>query len=137
MGLPTPQSESPAATSRASPDRRRIWKRNILLFLGVMVLIFAFDTLRNSGGDFRELWLSHNVERYIAAHPELSDSDKVDLRAGRVVRGWNREMCRAAWGEPENVLTITQMGTEIWQYGGNTRPATLVFTNGVLTDFGP
>ena len=137
MGQPDSQSDTDAAAARSSQDRRRIWRRNLILFLGVVLLIFALDTLRNSGGDFRELWLSYKVERFIAAHPDLSEGDKVDLRAGRVVRGWNREMCRAAWGEPENVLTITQMGTEIWQYGGNTRPAMLVFTNGVLTDFGP
>jgi hypothetical protein len=137
MGLPTTDAGAGRAAKTPPAARRRVWKRNLLLFLGAVVLFLAFDTLRNSGGDFRELWLSHNVERYIATHPGLSASDKADLRAGRVVRGWDREKCRAAWGDPENVLTITQMGTEIWQYGGNTRPATLVFTNGVLTDFGP
>lgn len=137
MDRPAARAAAPPEGGRSPARRRRIWVRNALLFLGVVVAFFAFDTLRNSGGDFREFWLSHKVERYIATHPGLSKSDKADLRAGRVVRGWDREKCRVAWGDPENVLTITQMGTEIWQYGGNTRPAMLVFTNGVLTDFGP
>ncbi|MDP3939842.1 MAG: hypothetical protein Q8R92_17125 [Deltaproteobacteria bacterium] len=111
--------------------------RRIILLLGMVVLFLAVDTVRNSGGALQELWLSHNIERYIASHPHTSESDKIDLRAGRVVKGWDREKCRLAWGEPKNVFTITQMGTEYWQYGGNTRPATLVFTEGVLTDFGP
>lgn len=137
MGLPTTYPGAPSLTGRAKPGRRRVWVRRIILLLGMVVLFLAFDTFRNSGGDLQELWLSHNIERYIASHPHTSESDKIDLRAGRVVKGWDREKCRLAWGEPKNVFTITQMGTEYWQYGGNTRPATLVFTEGVLTDFGP
>ena len=105
--------------------------------LAVILLWFGFDTLLNSGGDIRELWLSYHIERYIKSHPGLSASDTVDLRAGRVVRGWTREKCRVAWGEPDRVLNMGKLGTEIWQYGGNTSPANLVFTNGILTDFGP
>jgi len=137
MELPTTRTSVPSAIPRPPSARHRIWARNTMLFLGTVVILFAFDTLRNSCGDFQELRLSRGVEHYIAAHPELSESDKTDLRAGRVVKGWSREKCRLAWGEPRNVVTITQMGTEIWQYGDSARPATLVFTNGILTDFGP
>ncbi len=104
----------------------------IVLSLGI-----AYETLWNSGGDIREWWLSYQIERYIERNPDISRSDKIDLRAGRVVKGWNREKCRVAWGNPDFEFTITTMGMEIWQYGGATRPATLIFTRGVLTDFSP
>ncbi|MFQ5458563.1 MAG: hypothetical protein ACE5FC_08965 [Myxococcota bacterium] len=131
-GTPSP---SPAATPR--PGRRRHWKRYAVAALAAILLGFGFDTLLNSAGDIREFWLSYGIERYIMNHPHLSASDTADLRAGRVVRGWSREKCRVAWGKPDRVLTIGNLGTEIWQYGGNTRPAMLVFTDGILTDFGP
>jgi hypothetical protein len=121
----------------AGTGRRGSWLRYPLAAVAVVVLWLAYDTLQNSGGDIRELWLSYRIERYIGAHPALSASDKADLRAGRVVRGWNREMCRVAWGDPERVLNIGNLGTEIWHYGGNIESSTLVFTEGVLTDFGP
>jgi hypothetical protein len=105
--------------------------------IGAALLWVATDTLRNSRGDIHALWLSYRIERYIEAHPELSSSDRADLRAWRVVKGWDREKCRLAWGAPERILTFISLGTEIWHYGGSTRPAVLVFTNGLLTEFGP
>ena len=137
--MSTPDTRAPATLSGdgARTGRRRSWMRYPLAAVAVVVFWLAYDTLQNSGGDIRELWLSSRIERYIGAHPGLSASDKADLRAGRVVRGWNREKCRVAWGEPERVLNIGNLGTEIWQYGGNIESSTLVFTDGVLTDFGP
>ncbi len=99
--------------------------------------IFLFDTVRNSGGDIRKSRLDSQIEVYIREHPELPDHDARELRAGRVVKGWNREKCRVAWGEPEEVLHLTQEQAEIWRYGGDTESAALVFTNGLLTDWYP
>lgn len=135
----TPDIRTPVTSpgDGATTGRRRSWMRYPLAVVAVVILWLAYDTLQNSGGDIRELWLSYRIERYIDAQPGLSASDKEDLRAGRVVRGWNREKCRVAWGDPERVLNISNLGTEIWLYGGNIGPSTLTFTNGVLTDFGP
>jgi hypothetical protein len=127
----------PSSMRGRAGERRRGWLLVLALTIAAALLGLAYDTLQNSGGDISDIWLSRKVERYIEAHPDLSASDVADLRARRVVKGWDREKCRVAWGSPENIVTITSMGTEIWQYGGNRRPATLVFTNGVLTDFGP
>ena len=99
--------------------------------------LFLFDTVRNSGGDIRKSRLDSQIEVYIREHPELPGDDVRALRAGRVVKGWNREKCRVAWGEPEEVLRLTQEEAEIWRYGGDTESAALLFTNGLLTDWYP
>jgi len=110
----------------------------ILVFTIAAALgIFLFDTVRNSGGDIWKSRLDSQIEVYIREHPELPDRDVRELRAGRVVKGWNREKCRVAWGEPEEVLHLTQEQAEIWRYGGDTESAALVFTNGLLTDWYP
>ena len=120
------------------PQAHRIFGRipflRLLLFtVAAAVGVFLLDTFRNSGGDFRKSRLDSQIARYIREHPELPAADATELRAGRVVKGWNREMCRVAWGEPEDVLRLTQEQMEIWRYGGDTEPAALIFTNGLLT----
>ena len=137
--MSTPDTKTPVISpgDGITTGRRRPWRRYLLAAVAASVLWLAYDTLQNSGGDIRELWLSYKIERYIDDHPGLSTSDKEDLRAGRVVRGWNREMCRVAWGDPDRVLNFSHLGTEIWHYGGSIEPSSLVFTNGRLTDFGP
>jgi hypothetical protein len=125
-----------AATSR--PFLRRLpFLRYALFTIGAVVAVMLFDFYRNSGGDIRDAWLGYKIERFIKAHPELSASDRRDLRAGHVVKGWNREKCRLAWGEPDDVLVLTQTQSELWRYGGETRPAVLYFTNGILTGWYP
>jgi hypothetical protein len=120
------------------PPLKRLPALKYLLFAVIAVLLWiGYDTLRNSAGDIRDWWLSYKIERYIGAHPDLSESDKMHLRAGQVVKGWDREKCRLAWGEPDDILHLTQTQREIWTYGGNTAPATLTFTKGILTDWSP
>ena len=126
--------ETDTQTGR-SKRRRWVWRRFMVVAVIVLSLGIAYETLWNSGGDIREWWLSYQIERYIERNPHISQSDKIDLRAGRVVKGWNREKCRVAWGNPDFEFTITTTGMEIWQYGGATSPATLIYTSGVLTDF--
>ncbi|OGP85733.1 MAG: hypothetical protein A2Y95_03020 [Deltaproteobacteria bacterium RBG_13_65_10] len=129
--------QDPAALARP-PLLRRVPALRVILFALIAAMVWVgFDTLRNSGGDFRDMWLSYKVDRYVKTHPGLSESDKANLRAGRVVKGWDREKCRLAWGEPDAVLNIKQIKNEIWTYGGNTAPATLIFTNGILTHWDP
>jgi len=111
--------------------------RYIFFTLVAALFLFLFDTYRNSGGDIWKLRLDSQIDRYIRSHPELSVSDRTALRAGRVVKGWNREKCRVAWGEPEEILHLRQESTEIWRYGGDTQPAALFFTNGLLTGWYP
>jgi len=110
----------------------------LLLFTVAAALgLFLFDTYRNSGGDIWKSRLDSQIDRYIREHPRLAAPDVSALRAGRVLRGWNREKCRVAWGEPDEVLHLTQEQTEIWRYGGDTQPAVLMFTNGFLTNWYP
>jgi hypothetical protein len=138
MGHPGSEMRAPSLEVSTGGERPRPWR--IYLFAAVVGLLLwiGYDTLLNSAGDIRHLWLSYRIERYIDDHPGLSPGDRTDLRAGRVVRGWDREKCRVAWGKPDRVLNLTNMGAEIWHYGGGSiQPATLVFTNGILTDFGP
>ena len=128
--------DSPLRQARTLPGRIPILR--ILLFTIAAALgVFLFDTIRNSGGDIRKSRLDSQIERYIHEHPELPARDVASLRAGRVVKGWNREKCLVAWGEPDEVLHLTREQTEIWRYGGDTEPATLYFTNGFLTGWYP
>ena len=111
--------------------------RYLFFTLVAALLLFVFDTYRNSGGDIWKSRLDSQIDRYIRSHPALSVSDRTALRAGRVAKGWNREKCRVAWGEPEEILHLRQESTEIWRYGGDTQPAALFFTNGLLTGWYP
>jgi hypothetical protein len=120
------------------PPLKRLPALKYLLFAVIAVLLWiGYDTLRNSAGDIRDRWLSYKIERYISAHPDLSESDKTHLRAGQVVKGWNRGKCCLAWGEPDDILRIPQTQSEIWTYGEDTTLATLTFTKGILTDWSP
>jgi hypothetical protein len=110
----------------------------ILLFtMAAALVLFLADTIRNSAGDIWKSRLDSQIEIYIREHPALPPRDVVALRAGRVVRGWNREKCRVAWGEPDEVLHLTRDQTEIWRYDENTQPVALMFTNGFLTGWYP
>ncbi len=134
LGVPVVHDSS--TQRQKSGGRRRAWLLVPALTIGAALLWVATDTLRNSRGDLHALWLSYRIERYIEAQPEFSSSDRADLRAWRVVTGWDREKCRLAWGAPEGILTFSSLGTEMRHYRGKTRPAVLVFANGLLADFG-
>ena len=61
--------------------------------------------------------LSAKAESYIAAHPELDDKTKTDIRLARLNKGMSRRDVIAAWGRPVAVRKYSRAGSEYWYFG--------------------
>lgn len=61
--------------------------------------------------------LSENAESYIAAHPELSDATKKEIRLHRLQKGMSKEEVMAAWGRPAAIRKHDHDKTEYWYFG--------------------
>lgn len=61
--------------------------------------------------------LSEKAEIYIAAHPELSDKTKQDIRLFRLHKGMSKPEVIAAWGRPVIVRKYSRDGLETWYFG--------------------
>ena len=72
-----------------------------------------------SGAGFRTdaQILAEKAENYIAAHPELSDKTKTDIRLARLHEGMSKREVVAAWGRPVIVRKYSRNGSEYWYFG--------------------
>lgn len=69
--------------------------------------------------------LKQEVEKYIAAHPDLSEPEKNNLRELKVTEGLTKEEVKLLLGEPDKI--IRKGPAEIWIYRINRLRAFTVF----------
>lgn len=74
------------------------------------------------------------IEKFERLAPKYGKDIAKLMLEGRVKLGWNKQMCRESWGEPDDInRTIGSWGThEQWVYG-EYDCSYLYFENGVLT----
>ena len=70
--------------------------------------------------------LKEEVEIYIAAHPDLSETVKNDLRSLKVTEGMDKEKVELLLGEPDKIAG-SGSATEVWIYAINRIRAFTVF----------
>lgn len=76
---------------------------------------------------------AHRRRSYVSENPELTKSQRDDIRAGRLQAGMTRDMVRASLGEPvETSAKTSSTGTvtEKWLYEEEDETITVEFRDG-------
>lgn len=76
---------------------------------------------------------THRRRSYVSENPELSKSQKDDIRRGNLQAGMTRDMVRASLGEPAETsadTSLTGTVTEKWFYDEEDETITVVFQDG-------
>jgi hypothetical protein len=93
-------------------------RRSKVRILGAMA-VSALLLAGCSGAGFKThaQILSERAESYIAAHPELDEKTKQDIRLARLHKGMSKHEVIAAWGRPVAVRKYSRAGSEYWYFG--------------------
>ena len=97
---------------------RRVIRHSTLRTLGALaVSALLLAGCSGSGLKTHAQILSEKAESYIAAHPDLDDRTKQDIRLARLHEGMSKREVIAAWGRPVKVRKYSRAGSEYWYFG--------------------
>ena len=96
-----------------SPPLRKSWRKIIPIAMAGLVL----NGCSGAGLKTHAQILSEKAESYIAAHPDLDDRTKQDIRLARLHKGMSKREVIAAWGRPVTVRKYSRAGSEYWYFG--------------------